>query len=207
MRGLPTTREGEQVFAAVLFDLLHGRDATPQDLRVLTGLGDTVEPVLAELAQVGAIVRDGEGTIVATYPLSAIPTNHRILLDSLHPWANCAFDALAVPKMTGQSGTVHSRCGYCGDPIRVVLEGETVEELHPDDIIVSYGGLANCSDRPSLDVSCPFINFFCSRPHAQAWTRPEGWVGQFLPLQEAVVLALSRFRPIIELYHRYMPTA
>lgn len=205
MRGLPTTREGEQVFAAVLFDLLHGRAATPPDLRVLTGLGDGVEPALAELVQVGAIVRDENGIIVAAYPLSAIPTNHCIQLDSLQPWANCAFDALAVPRMVGRVGTVHSRCGCCGDPIRIVLEGETVEELHPDDIIVSYGGLANCGDRPSLEVSCPFINFFCSAEHARAWERPKGWVGQLLPLHDAVALAVNHFHSIVELYQRYTP--
>lgn len=205
MRGLPTTREGEQVFAAILFDMIHGREPTFQTLQQLTGLGDRVERALAELGQVGAIVRDENGMIVAAYPLSAIPTNHCIQLDSLQPWANCAFDALAVPKMVGRVGTVHSRCGHCGDPIRVALEGETVEELHPDDISVSYGGLANCSDRPSLEVSCPFINFFCSPQHAQAWRQPESWVGQFLPLQEAAALAVNHFRPIIELYQRWMP--
>lgn len=64
MRGLPTTREGERVFAAVLFDLLTIAAATPYDLRVLTGLGDGAEPVLAELVQAGAMVRDENGIIV-----------------------------------------------------------------------------------------------------------------------------------------------
>ena len=143
--------------------------------------------------------------IIAAYPLSAIPTNHRIHLDSLQPWANGVFDALAVPRMVGRVGTVHSNCGYCGDPIRIVLEGETVEELHPDDIIVSYGGLADCGDRPSVEVSCPFINFFCSAEHARAWERPNVWVGQLLPLHEAVALAANRFHSIVELFQRYTP--
>jgi mercuric reductase len=203
MRGLPATREGEQVFAAVLFDLLHGRAATPHGLRTLNGLGDRVERALSELVQVGAIVRDENGVIVAAYPLSAIPTNHRIQLDAMQPWANCAFDALAVPRMAGQMGMIHSSCGYCGAPIRVAVKGETVRESHPREVIVSYGRLADCGDRPSLEVSCPFINFFCSSEHAQAWERPNGWVGQLLPLHDAVALAVNHFRPIIELYQRY----
>ena len=203
MRGLPTTREGEQVFAAVLFDLLHGRAATPRGVRALNGFGDRVERALSELVQVGAVVRDENGMIVAAYPLSAIPTNHRILLDSLQPWANCAFDALAVPRMVGQMGMIHSSCGYCGAPISVAVEEETVRESHPRELIVSYGRLANCGDRPSLEVSCPFINFFCSPDHSRAWERPNGWVGQLLPLHDAVALAVNHFRPIIELYQRY----
>jgi hypothetical protein len=203
MRGLPTTRAGELVLVAILFDLLHDHAPTSQGLRVLTGLGDAVEPTLTELAHVGAIVRDGKGTIVAAYPLSAIPTSHRIELDSLHPWANCAFDALAVPKMVGQNGVVQSRCGHCGAPTRIVVGGETVHESHPPGVIVSYGGLANCGDKSSLEVSCPFINFFCSAQHAEAWARPDGWVGQFLPLHEAVALAVDRFHFIIELYQRH----
>ncbi|MGH2372727.1 MAG: organomercurial lyase [bacterium] len=67
-------------------------------------------------------------------------------------------------------------------------------------------GLANCGDKPSLEVSCPFINFFCSAQHAEAWARPDGWVGQFLPLHQAVALAVDRFHFIIELYQRCAPT-
>ncbi len=203
MRGLPATQEGQLTLAAILFDLLHGRVPTSQTLGALTGLGDAIEPALAEVVQVGAIVRDGKGVIVAAYPLSAVPTNHRVDLDSLHPWANCAFDALAVPEMVGQGGTVYSSCGCCGQAIRVVVERRTVREPDRTGVFVTYGGLANRGDRPSLEVSCPFINFFCSAEHAQAWARPSGWVGRLLPLQEAVVLALDRFHPIIELYQRH----
>ncbi|MGQ0569391.1 MAG: organomercurial lyase [Armatimonadota bacterium] len=143
--------------------------------------------------------------IVAAYPLSAIPTNHHVEFDSLRPWANCAFDALAVPKMIRQTGIVHSQCGHCGAPIRIVVEEGTVREARPANVIVSYGGLANCGDKPSLQVSCPFIWFFCSAQHARAWVQPEGWVGQLLPLEKATTLAVERFRPIITLYQRYAP--
>ncbi len=83
MRGLPTTRTGELAFAAILFDLLHGRVPTLQSLQASRDVGDAVGPVLDDLEKIGAIVKDGSGAIVAAYPLSAFPTGHRIQLDSL----------------------------------------------------------------------------------------------------------------------------
>lgn len=58
------------------------------------------------------------------------------------------------------------------------MEGGDVCESHPAGVIVSYGGLAVCCNRPSLETSCPFIHFFCSAEHAKAWVRPEGWIGK-----------------------------
>ena len=71
---------------------------------------------------------------------------------------------------------------------------------------IIYGGLADCSDRPSLEARCPFINFFCSIEHAQAWQRPQTWQGRVMPLEEALVVAVERFRPIIEMYASYHPS-
>jgi hypothetical protein len=106
VRGLPTTRTGEIAFAAILFDMIHGRAPTSQALQQLPGLGDAAASALSELVEIGAVVVGDDGEVVAAYPLSAIPTRHRVEVGELHPWANCAFDALAVPGMLGRRGTI-----------------------------------------------------------------------------------------------------
>jgi hypothetical protein len=63
MRGLPANREGELVLAAILFEMIHGREPTLQSLGPLTGLGDAAGSKLEELAAADAIVIDVEVTM------------------------------------------------------------------------------------------------------------------------------------------------
>ncbi len=129
------------------------------------------------LRQARAVVHDSNGVLFAAYPLSAVPTRHVVDLGFAAPWANCAIDALAVPAMVGQKGTVRSRCVRCDGQIVVEMGGASVRLAYPADIVVAYGGLADCSDQPSVETRCPFINFFCSLEHAQAWRAPAAWQG------------------------------
>ncbi len=201
MRGVPISPDSKRVLAVVLFEMVHRRIPGPESLRVLTELSeDLVAEALTELARVGAVVRDSGGRLVAAYPLSAVPTAHTVEFESCAPWANCAIDALAVPMMVGQRGRVVSTCAHCGSPIRTTVEGQAVLDVQPAGVVVAYGRLADCGDRPSLEVSCPYINFFCSVEHAAAWQRPQTWQGRIVPVREALALAVESFRPIIEIY-------
>ncbi len=201
MRGVPISPDSRRVLAVVLFELVHRRIPERERLGVLSGLQeDAVGEALTELVRVGAVVIDGGGRLVAAYPLSAVPTAHTVEFESSAPWANCAIDALAVPMMVGQRGDVVSKCAHCDAPVRTAVEGQAVLDVEPTGAVVAYGRLANCSDRPSLEVSCPYINFFCSVEHATAWQRPHTWQGRIVPVREAIALAVEAFRPIIEIY-------
>ncbi len=206
MRGVPISPDSRRVLAVVLFELVHRRIPERERLAVLTRLREeTVGEALTELARVGALVTDGDGRLVAAYPLSAVPTAHTVELESAAPWANCAIDALAVPMMVGQRGDVFSKCAHCDAPVRTRVEGQEVLNVEPTGAVVAYGRLANCSDRPSLEVSCPYINFFCGTEHATAWQRPQTWQGRIVPVREALAMAVESFRPIIEIYARHDP--
>ncbi len=207
MRGVPISPDSRRVLAVVLFELVHRRILERERLGVLTGLReDAVGEALTELARVGAVVMDGGGRLVAAYPLSAVPTAHTVEFESSAPWANCAIDALAVPMMVGQRGRVVSTCAHCGAPVSVEVNGRAVPDAQPIGVVVAYGRLADCGDRPSLEVSCPYINFFCSVEHATAWQRPQTWQGRIVPVREALAMAVESFRPIIEIYaHHYSP--
>ncbi len=196
--------ERHRVLAAILSELVHRERPTRERIQELTGLNEReVDEALIALTQTRVVVHDGDGILVAAYPLSAVPTRHIVELGFAAPWANCAIDALAVPRMVGRKGTVRSRCAHCDEPIVVEVEGTRVHRAQPVGITIAYGGLADCSDRPSIESRCPFINFFCSLEHAQAWQPPVAWQGQLMTLDEAVTFAVEHFRPVIEVYNRY----
>lgn len=204
MRGAPLTVDRQHVLAEILFQLVQRQRPTPTELRRVTGWGDRVDEALADLVRSGAVVADGDGMVIAAYPLSAVPTRHVVELGPLRPWANCAIDALAVPMMVDRRGIVRSTCAHCGAPIGVDVDGAAIREVHPADAVVAYGRLTGCEDRPSLEVSCPFMNFFCNPEHFGEWERPQTWQGQAMPIAEALGRAVERFRPIIQIYTRYI---
>jgi len=199
-RGVPIALNSQRLLAVVLSEMVYRRIPERERLGVLAGLKEeTVAEALMELVRVGAVVTDGDGRLVAAYPLSAVPTAHTVEFESSAPWANCAIDALAVPMIVGQRGHVVSKCAHCDAPVRTTVEGQAVLDVEPASAVVAYGRLADCSDRPSLEVSCPYINFFCSVEHATAWQRPQTWQGRIVPVREALAMAVEAFRPIIEI--------
>lgn len=195
-----------RVHAAVLQELLFRRTPTVERLTRATGLpATTINDALAVLRERGAVVCDEPGAIVAAYPLSGIPTSHVVELGVAAPWANCAVDALAIPAMAGRPGTISSGCTFCSGPITIEVERIVVHAREPAGVVVAYGGLTDCGDRPALVRSCPFINFFCGEDHARHWQPPATWSGRFLSLEQAVQLAVSNFRHVIEVYQQFRP--
>ncbi len=193
-----------RVLAAVLNELVHRRRPTRDTLQELSGLSEKdVDEAMLALRQARAVVHDNNDVLVAAYPLSAVPTRHIVDLGFAAPWANCAIDALAVPAMVGQKGTVRSRCLYCDEQIVVEMGGASVRRAYPVGVVVAYGGLTDCADQPSVETRCPFINFFCSLEHAGAWRPPAAWQGRLMSINEAVAYAVEHFRPLIEVYSRY----
>lgn len=61
---------------------------------------------------------DGD-TIRMAPPFSGVPTSHVVEVDDRSYFANCAWDALGVPAALRREGTVHSRCGQSGEPLRL----------------------------------------------------------------------------------------
>ncbi len=202
----PTVVEHNRVHAAVLHDLLFRHTPTVEGIVRVTGLpGTMVSGAMVKLKERGAVVDDPSGAIIAAYPLSAVPTPHVVELGGAAPWANCAVDALAVPAMAGRQGTISSRCAFCCGPITIEVERSAVQSSEPADVIVAYGGVSDCGDRPVLIAGCPFINFFCGQAHAARWQPPATWSGRFLSLDQAVQLAVSNFHHVIEVYQQFCP--
>jgi hypothetical protein len=49
-------------------------------------------------------------TIRMAPPFSGVPTQHRVTVEGIEYFANCAWDALGIPAALGRSGIVNSRC-------------------------------------------------------------------------------------------------
>src|SRR5688572_2726015 len=61
---------------------------------------------------------DGE-TIRMAPPFSGIPTQHVVSVDGIEYFANCAWDALAIPAALRRPGLVRSECAESREPLRL----------------------------------------------------------------------------------------
>ncbi len=196
------TLPDSRVLAAVLRRLLRGERVSPASLSMGTGLTPAeTEAALARLAEAGALYL-ADGTVVAAYPLSGIPTRHRLSLSGAIAYANCAVDALAIPPMVDEPVDIDSECGECGTAISVRMSGERIVAAQPESTVVFYLRFGDCCETgPAVLTRCPHINFFCEPDHAARWqaAHPER-SGSALSLARAAVRARERFSPVIRAF-------
>lgn len=84
-----------------------------------------VAAAVAELDEHDLILVEA-GAVVLAYPFSARTNAFRLEpADGRPRYACCAFDALGVAPLIGETATIRSRCHDCGDPLvlRVGPEG------------------------------------------------------------------------------------
>ena len=80
----------------------------------------------------------GMHRIRMAFPFSAVPTPHRVLAQGKSYWANCAWDALAIPAAMHCEADINTSCAENQKPIflmvrdgRIVHQGECVHFLLP----------------------------------------------------------------------------
>jgi hypothetical protein len=56
-------------------------------------------------------------TIRMAHPFSGVPTQHQVMVDGIHYYANCAWDALGIPAALHRPGVVRSRCEQSLEPL------------------------------------------------------------------------------------------
>jgi len=56
-------------------------------------------------------------TIRMAPPFSGVPTQHRVTVDGIEYYANCAWDALGIPAALHRPGLVRSRCEQSLEPL------------------------------------------------------------------------------------------
>jgi hypothetical protein len=95
----------------------------PEPSEVAKRAGTRVDLVVAAYASLRAhrllwLEPDGR-TIRMAPPFSAVPTQHVVEVGGMRYFANCAWDALAIPAALHTPGIVHSRCEQSGEPLEL----------------------------------------------------------------------------------------
>ena len=80
-----------------------------------------VKDAYARLRAQRLLLLEADGiTIRMAPPFSGVPTQHRVTVDGVEFFANCAWDALGIPAAMRRPGLVRSRCEASLEPL--VLE-------------------------------------------------------------------------------------
>src|SRR5579859_2612035 len=160
-----TDRES-RVRTAILRRALLDRDTAGPALAEAAGLSPAdVSAALTALHDAGAVyLRDG--AVMAAYPFSLVPTEHRFAIGGVTVYANCAVDALAVPPMVDEETQITSKCGHCRAPIVVMMRGSRILGSEPAAPVVFYLAKECCVPGPAVLTRCPHIQFFCGGDHA-----------------------------------------
>ncbi|MGH3011187.1 MAG: alkylmercury lyase family protein [Gaiellaceae bacterium] len=175
-----------------------GRPSSSEIRAAAEPLGLRVEEALATLAHEDLVHRDLDGEIAVAYPFSGRPTAHRVRFPSGHEVdAMCAFDALGIAPMFGQTIEIFSRDPLSGEAIGVELEPDGTGSWRPDQAVVVAGALDAHAD--SCRGCCPVLNFFASPASAERWLSQHREVrSHVISVEEAIASGRAVFARVFE---------
>ena len=86
-----------------------------EELRAQLGVDDTeVDEALRSLADDHVLALDEHGEVLMAHPFSAVSTPYRVDTPARAYWANCAWDAIAIPILLGIDGRTPTACPQSG---------------------------------------------------------------------------------------------
>ncbi len=90
------------------------------------------DALIKSLVDKRVIVPDQEGNINFAYPVSALPTKHKVTLkDGRKFCAMCAVDAMGAAFTLRQDVAIDSICAHCSERITVMIQNKRIAELNP----------------------------------------------------------------------------
>jgi hypothetical protein len=98
-----------------------GRAPTGDELAAWAGGVDPSRAALQRLHDAHAVVLDGEGEIRMALPFSAVETDHVVTSGSHRWWANCAWDALAIPAALSIDAEIRGVWMDSGQPAELAV--------------------------------------------------------------------------------------
>jgi len=140
----------ERAFRKVLLNRLVqvGRPVTGRELAEAANLPPAEGVALSKALQAkGLLGCNPGGEIAFAYPVSALPTPHRVTLgDGRVFFAMCAIDALGSAFEFAQDASVASSCSHCRMPLNVEVAGGRLATAVPDTIQVLHVDLEQYAD-------------------------------------------------------------
>ncbi len=95
-----------------------------------------IDDALCFLADIHVLVLDKTGEVRMAHPFSAIPTPYRVKTPIGSYWANCAWDAIAIPILLDTTGRTPTVCPLSGAAFDLAVMRDTVS---PEDAVVRFG--------------------------------------------------------------------
>jgi hypothetical protein len=98
-----------------------GQRPAPEDVAAAVEAPvDRVLQAYQQLRTQRVLVLESDGaSIRMAPPFSGVPTQHRVVVNGIDYFANCAWDALGIPAALQRPGTVHSRCEQSREPLQL----------------------------------------------------------------------------------------
>ena len=132
------------------------------------------------------------------YPFTMQKREHEIQVNGHLVHAMCALDALAIGPMFGETTQITSQCRVTGDPIKITMSGETIqnfEEVHD----VQFGIAWEATDSQSCcaDSLCMEMIFLRDSDIAQSWLADNSEGKEVFTLGEAVDFSTGFFLPLM----------
>ncbi len=109
--------------------------------------GINVTSALKGLIDKGLAAMQDGGKITGLYPLSTLPTNHRVQIKGGNSvYAMCAIDSLGVAYELEKDVVISSSCSYCKRNIIIEIVEEKVSMVTPDTALALHVSLSDYKD-------------------------------------------------------------
>lgn len=109
--------------------------------------GPSVRATLRELEAVRALVLDpADGSIAMAHPFAGRPTPFAVETERTRYYANCAWDALAMPALLGAEARIDASCAESAEPLPLRIGAD--------------GALDGPGSRATAHIAVPFRRFW-----------------------------------------------
>ena len=116
----------------VIYATLAASGRAPSRTQIAAELDWTAEAVdsaLRFLSEAHVLALDGDGEVWMAHPFSAIETAFQVRTAGASYWANCAWDAVAIPMLLGVDGVTDASCPHTGETLTLAVESGTLRDV------------------------------------------------------------------------------
>ncbi len=100
---------------------------------------EEIKEILDVLISKNGIVVDEDRNVNFIYPVSALPTNHKVkLADGRVFYAMCAIDAIGTSFTFKQDVDIDSQCSHCGTNVKISIRNGKIVNYEPIDLHILH---------------------------------------------------------------------
>ena len=109
--------------------------------------GKHEKSIIESLSAKGLITFREDGAIVGVYPVSVLPTRHKVQLqDGRSFYAMCAIDSLGISYEFDQDSLISSSCRKCDLPISMEIRSGRISQINPSTTYASHVSIEKYED-------------------------------------------------------------